>query len=265
METRRRAGEPFPATPKYLLTKPRTRTKHLSRNLNSGRERKSSMDWPGEIDVLILGAVRQEIDALTGLLETCQEHTSRGQTSWFGKYSNLSVLLGTTGLGKVNAAITAACLLERYAVGQVWQIGCAGAYPEGPLRIGDVLITEKALCGDEGVMTKGGVLSGAQIGIPILLHHGEEVFDHVPLQWNEALRSIIQKTPPGLYRQTRGPALAAAHPCDVEDRLHPAARPPETARWARPEVPGNPRFLERKPLRIPAFTLFTVPALRSGW
>ncbi len=175
------------------------------------------MDWPGEIDVLILGAVRQEIDALTRLLETCHMRTSRGQTSWFGKYSNLSVLLGTTGLGKVNAAITAACLLERYAVGQVWQIGCAGAYPEGPLRIGDVLITEKALCGDEGVMTKGGVLSGAQIGIPILLHHGEEVFDHVPLQWNEALRSIIQKTPPGLYRQTRGPALAAAHPCDVED------------------------------------------------
>jgi hypothetical protein len=223
------------------------------------------MDWPGEIDVLILGAVRQEIGALTRLLETCQGRPVRGQTSWFGKYSNLSVLLGTTGLGKVNAAFTTACLLERCAIGQVWQIGCAGACPEGPLRIGDVLATETALCGDEGVLTKEGVLSGKQIGIPILLHHGEEVFDHVPLHWNEALRSIIQKTLPGLYRQKLGPALSPAHPCDVENQLASRSASAGDGALVRPELPGSPRRLERKPLRIPPFTWFTVPASRSGW
>ena len=173
------------------------------------------MDRLGSIDVLLLGAVPREISALIGLLQTCQVLASRDQTIWCGRYANLSVLIGTTGLGKVNAAITTASLLERFAVRQVWHLGCAGAYPEGPLRIGDVLITAKTLCGDEGVLTKGGLLSVSQIGIPILIHDGEEIFDQVPLSWNVTMRELIEKTPPGLYRQNRGLLLSSAYLCET--------------------------------------------------
>lgn len=173
------------------------------------------MDRPSDIDVLLLGAVPQEVSALIGLLRHCQGLAFRGQTLWYGKYDNLSVLVGTTGLGKVNAAITTAALLERLAVRQVWHLGCAGAYSEGPLRIGDVLITESFLCGDEGVLTKGGVFSGLQIGIPILVHDGEECFDQVPLSWDGALRALIEKTPSGLYRQPGENPLSPAHRCEA--------------------------------------------------
>ena len=157
------------------------------------------------VDVAILGAVPQEIRALSELLETCRVFSSRGQTIWVGKLAHLSVLMGTTGLGKVNAAITTASLLERFAVAQVWNVGCAGAYPEGPLRVGDVLVTKVALCGDEGVITQEGVQSVSEIGIPLVVDKGVAFFDRFPSHWDENLEAIITRTLPGYYRQASGP------------------------------------------------------------
>jgi futalosine hydrolase len=170
------------------------------------------------IDVAILGAVPQEISALTEFLSDCQAYPFRGQTIWVGKYTNLVVLIGTTGLGKVNAAITTTSLLENLSVAQVWNVGCAGAYSEGPLHIGDVLITDKALCGDEGVITHKGMLPVSEIGIPLVSCNGEDFYDFLPLHWEGNLPTIIRKTPPGIYRQKRGLPLTRAHLCAEEHR-----------------------------------------------
>jgi futalosine hydrolase len=171
---------------------------------------------PG-IDVAILGAVPQEISALIGFLSGCRVYPFRCQTIWVGKYSNLSVLIGTTGLGKVNAAITTASLLERFSVAQVWNVGCAGAYSEGPLQVGDVLITNKAFCGDEGVITQKGLLPVSEIGIPLVACNGEEFCDYFSLYKERNLSAIIEKTPPGFYRQQRLLHPSRAYFC-AEDR-----------------------------------------------
>jgi futalosine hydrolase len=176
------------------------------------------MDPVAEIDVVILGAVQQEIGPLTEYLESCRVLPFSGETIWLGKYSNLSVLIATTGLGKVNAAITAASLLERFSARLVWNVGCAGAYPDGPLKIGDVLITDKTHCGDEGVITQKGALPVSEIGIPIVVRDGQEFYDHLPSHWNEDLETIIKKTPPGLYRQTGSPPLTRAYADARRDR-----------------------------------------------
>jgi len=171
-----------------------------------------------DIDVLLLGAVPQEIRALTEILLNCRTLAFRGQTLWWGNYAQLVVVVAATGLGKVNAAITTASLLEWLTVSQVWHLGCTGAYSGGPLGIGDVLITDRILCGDEGVLTRGGLMAVSRIGIPILVHRGEEFFDRVPLCWNEAMRKLIETTPPGCYRQRRGSLPSPARPC-VPDGL----------------------------------------------
>jgi futalosine hydrolase len=176
------------------------------------------MEVVAGIDVAILGAVPQEISPLTELLDGCRAFPSRCQIIWVGKYSDLSVLIGTTGLGKVNAAITSTSLLERFSVTQVWNIGCAGAYAEGPLQVGDVLITDKAFCGDEGVITSKGVLPVSEIGIPILVCNGEEFYDYLPLHWKGNSQAIVKNTPPGTYGQRRGLPLTRAYPCATEHR-----------------------------------------------
>jgi futalosine hydrolase len=165
------------------------------------------------IDVATLGAVSQEISALTELLSGCRVYPLRCQNVWIGEYSNLSVLIGTTGLGKVNAAITSTAVLERFSVAQVWNVGCSGAYHEGLLQVGDVLITDKAICGDEGVLTRKGVLPVSEIGIPLIVCNGEEYHDSLPLHWEGNLRATIGKTKPGIYRQKRGAHPTRAHLC----------------------------------------------------
>lgn len=141
-----------------------------------------------------------EIEPLLATLgSSMQEHSLLGQTAYTGMVSSLSVLIGSTGIGKVNAAATTAALLERFSIEAVWNIGCAGAYPSGPLSVGDVLVSQVALCGDEGVLTRGGPQSGREIGIP-LASRGDEVFyDAFPLHNSPAFKWISAITPPGRY------------------------------------------------------------------
>lgn len=171
------------------------------------------MDHPNEIHVAVLGAVIKEVEPLFTLLHRTQSFDLHGQEFRLGKYADRWLLVGTTGLGKVNAAITAAALLERFPIRQVWNVGCSGAYPEGPLQVGDVLITERSLCGDEGILSAMGISSSREIGIPILVHNGQKLYDRIPLDRHISDRKIREKTPEGRYRLEEGTAPAVARTC----------------------------------------------------
>lgn len=168
------------------------------------------MNLPRTIDVAILGAVSLEIDALVGQLHSTQVVSWQDGLFHVGFLGKKSVLIAATGLGKVNAAVTTSVILASYSVGQVWNIGCAGAYPGGPLRVGDVLITKECLCGDEGIFSGAGVLSAEGIGIPILVRRGEKFFDRIPLNPEQTAPELCKKTPPGWYRLGRGPLPSPA-------------------------------------------------------
>lgn len=63
------------------------------------------------------------------------------------------------------------------------------------------------------MLTRDGLMAVSRIGIPILVHRGEKFFDRVPLCWNEAMRKLIETTPPGCYRQRQGHLPSPACPC----------------------------------------------------
>lgn len=170
------------------------------------------MDLPRTIDVAILGAVSQEIDALVQKLDACYSLSWKDGTFHLGTLGGRFVLVGTTGLGKVNAAITTSVLLESHSILQVWNIGCAGAYAESPLQVGDVLITQEFLCGDEGILTQTGVLSAKAINIPILVRQGERFYDHFPADQHPGLRALHERTPPGRYQSAEGAPPVQARP-----------------------------------------------------
>lgn len=182
------------------------------------------------LDVAVLGAVEKEMKGFFEFLDPIDSFSFRGEEFIIRSFHAGQVLFGTTGIGKVNAAITTAALLERWSIGQVWNIGCSGAYSEGPLRIGDVLITLQAFCGDEGILTAGGIHSMKEIGIPVLRHNGEDIYDQIPLVASSLPRFLQENLPGGFY-QLNEDALKA-----MERRSSPEA----TRLDAHPGTEGSP-------------------------
>lgn len=175
------------------------------------RESKSIMDDSRKIHFAILGAVEVESGPFRSLLSSSEAFQVRGETFHLGFHDGCSVLLGTTGIGKVNAAVTTAALLERFSISEVFNIGCAGAFVQGPLRIGDVLVTRNALCGDEGVLVEGGVLPSGAIGFPLVVQGQEEFFDAFPLDRSARFAKVLQEMPAGFYGPDGQPSSGEQH------------------------------------------------------
>jgi futalosine hydrolase len=167
-----------------------------------------SLSHADGVDIALLGAVRQEIELLLPVLEGLRSFDFRGETLHMGTFNQLSVLIGTTGLGKVNAAITTAAVLETFGASEVWNVGCAGAYEEASLGVGDVVISDTILCGDEGVLSRKGILSVREIGIPLVVREGRSVFDRFPLARDSSIYDRArQSVPAGWYRVDQGRLL----------------------------------------------------------
>lgn len=67
-----------------------------------------------------------------------------------------NIILTLSGPGKVNAAITATMVTERFSPHLIISSGIGGAYPSSGLNRGDIAIAEKEVYGDEGVITDKG-------------------------------------------------------------------------------------------------------------
>ncbi|MBI5740096.1 MAG: futalosine hydrolase [Nitrospirae bacterium] len=85
-----------------------------------------------------------------------------------GELSGHDIILMHTGIGKVNAAHSATCLIEHFPVKQVINIGVGGAYPASRLGIGDIAVATKEIYGDEGIAGSNGWKGMDEIGIPLV-------------------------------------------------------------------------------------------------
>jgi len=186
------------------------------------------MDIPGERILAVLGAVPFETDPLLRLFDGPRSFRAWGQSFAAATYGGWSIIIGSTGLGKVNAAVTTAALLERFPVRQVWNVGCAGAFEEGPLEVGDVLVSSTSICGDEGVLTKSSMLlsNHNHIGIPILTYDELDYFDRLPLSVFSVIGTIREKTPDGLYQLAGHTSPVAAHAVRPEEEIASAVESP---------------------------------------
>ena len=158
--------------------------------------------------IAIVAAVNQEIDGLLQGIGADSAGTILGQPFWRGALNGCQLLLALTGIGKVNAAAATAWLLAAFKVSAVWHLGCAGSYADGPLAVGDVLLSDPVWCGDEGVLTRAGIRSPREIGIPLLRHRGQEIYEQLSVAEDPLFQQLLRLTPPGRYRLDRDRRLA---------------------------------------------------------
>jgi futalosine hydrolase len=152
-----------------------------------------------QIDLAILGATSGEISSFSNSFRQSDKIEIAGNVFTRHAYRNLNLLIGSTGIGKVNAAAVTAAVLTQFKVMEVWCTGCAGAFNEAGLRIGDVLITRDSICGDEGVLHRDGISSTKLIGIPLLQKDGLIFYDRFPLDGFDSFNKLKALLPSGGY------------------------------------------------------------------
>lgn len=92
----------------------------------------------------IIGAMQKEVDLLTEKLENTEIITLGLQTFYKGTLSGHEVVISVAGIGKVNAAATAATMINKFDVCAVINTGIAGSLnPE--IGIGDTVIAVAAV------------------------------------------------------------------------------------------------------------------------
>ena len=104
----------------------------------------------------ILGAFSEEIESLDNSIEDRKVQTIEGIPFVTGKLKGRQVVLALTGIGKVNAAMTATLLLEHFKPEEVLFTGIAGGI-NPDLLPGDIVIAEKTVQHDLGRLTPEGM------------------------------------------------------------------------------------------------------------
>ena len=112
----------------------------------------------------IIASTQIEADLVIKQLSEKEEISIQGKYFYKGSLGkNIHAVICICGIGKTNAAHGTALLIERFKPDFVWNIGIAGAYPSSGLKIGDVVIAENEIYGDEGLMVKNGFFTMKEI------------------------------------------------------------------------------------------------------
>lgn len=91
----------------------------------------------------IIVAMQEELDSFTSGIENFSEVCSTPIVILSNNIGSQQVFLAASGIGKANAAMGAAILLNKYDVELVLNVGIAGGIKPG-LSVGDVIISEQS-------------------------------------------------------------------------------------------------------------------------
>jgi adenosylhomocysteine nucleosidase len=99
------------------------------------------------MSIAIIGAMEEEVELLKSHIEDIQHLVVAKSHFYTGRLKGQEVVLLQSGIGKTNAALTTAVLLERFACELIINTGSAGGLdPE--LQVGDVVIAEELAYSD---------------------------------------------------------------------------------------------------------------------
>ncbi len=126
----------------------------------SGCSRRSPADRDAPPDTLaVLGAFNQEVGLLEKMLADGESRKIEGIRFISGRCGGRPVVVAWTGVGKVNAAMTATLLIEHFRPAQVIFTGIAGAVDPN-LEPGDIVIAKQTAHHDMGTYWSEGLEHG---------------------------------------------------------------------------------------------------------
>ena len=140
--------------------------------------------------ILIIAATPQEIVLLEHALGTAVRLKTVAFDYAEGHLGNQDVIICAGGIGKINAATATTALIERHHPRLVVNTGCAGAYLESGLSIGDLAVASEEFLGDEGVLTSTGWQDLHFMSMPSLVHGNRLYHNSLPLSKHAAEKAM---------------------------------------------------------------------------
>lgn len=102
----------------------------------------------------IIGAMKEEKDAILSLMQNVEHIQHYGVKFYLGTINNRSCILSKSGVGKVNAARTTQIMIDKFTPEYIINIGSAGAL-EPSLEIGDIVISDYCIQHDADITAFG--------------------------------------------------------------------------------------------------------------
>lgn len=125
----------------------------------------------------IIGAMEEEVSALLNLSEVKETSVYQGYTFYSCELAGKPVTIVQGGIGKVNAAISATLLIEKYNVNTIINIGSAGGLHLDQ-NVGDVVISNHVAHHDVDVTAFGRKI-GEVPGLPQYFEPNKELLNKV--------------------------------------------------------------------------------------
>ncbi len=141
----------------------------------------------------LLSSMPFESNMIRAAMKNVSMSTVAGKKMYQGTLTGGNVILMNSGIGKINAAHSTTCILERFPVVGFINMGVAGAYAGSGLGNGDIAVASKEIFGDDGVIEANGWSSMESIGIPLVQHGRKKYFNEFPLDnrlYKKMIRSI---------------------------------------------------------------------------
>ncbi len=104
--------------------------------------------------IAIIGAMEEEVELLRGKLDNSDSQIIANSEYTVGNYKGKEIVLLKSGIGKVNAAMSTAILLQEYQPDYVINTGSAGGYDPN-LEVGAIVISDEVRHHDVDVTAFG--------------------------------------------------------------------------------------------------------------
>lgn len=115
--------------------------------------------------ILVIAAMSKELDLILRRMPGCEASEAAGSTVYIGNIGEHEIIASQCGIGKVNAALRTASLIDAYRPDLVVNSGVAGG-ADASMHIGDVLVAEGVAYHD--VWCGPGTEYGAADGFPVV-------------------------------------------------------------------------------------------------
>ncbi|TAN41261.1 MAG: futalosine hydrolase [Nitrospirae bacterium] len=137
----------------------------------------------------IIASTFLEANILIERLSPKKESTIQGKLFFEGRFNDNAATICICGIGKANAAHATALLIERFRPDRIFNIGVGGAFPSSGLSVGDIVVADKEIYGDEGLNGEDNFYTMDSLDLP-LLSSDKDYFNEFPMFVPDALQDF---------------------------------------------------------------------------